>query len=67
MKIMLHTGRNATALVSYNGDLARVRRLLTEGHVDVNETDKVGVHVIGLSYSSAAMKHCRDRNVAETM
>ena len=40
-------------------------RLLTEGHVDINVTDKVGVHVIGLSYSSAAIEHRRDSNVAE--
>ena len=57
----------ATQLLSaaQNGDLANVRRLLTEGHVDVNVTDKVGVHVIGLSYSSAAIEHRRDNNVAE--
>ena len=35
------------------------------GHVDINVTDKVGVHVIGLSYSSAAIEHRRDSNVAE--
>ena len=59
----------ATQLLSAakNGDLANVRRLLTEGHVDINVTDKVGVHVIGLSYSSAAIEHRRDSNVAETM
>ena len=36
----------ATQLLSaaQNGDLANVRRLLTEGHVDVNVTDEVGVH-----------------------
>ena len=54
MKILLHIGSNATASAARNGDLANVTRLLSEGHVDVNVTDKeVGVHVIGLSYSSA--------------
>ena len=33
--------------------------------MDVNVTDEVGVHVIGLSYSSAAIEHRRDSNVAE--
>ena len=32
--------------------------------MDINITDKVGVHVIGLSYSSAAIEHRRDSNVA---
>ena len=35
----------ATQLLSAarNGDIATVRRLVSEGHVDVNVTDEVGV------------------------
>ena len=43
--IVPHMQVAATQLLSaaYDGDIATVRRLVTEGHVDVNVTDEVGV------------------------
>ena len=43
--IVPHMQAAATQLLSaaHDGDIATVRRLLTEGHVDVNVTDEVGV------------------------
>ena len=47
-----------------NGDIAAVRRLLTEGHVGVNVTDKVGV---SFEHDSTAIEHRRDSDVVEKM
>ena len=43
--IVPHMQAAATQLLSAarDGDIATVRRLVTEGHVDVNVTDEVGV------------------------
>ena len=43
--IVPHMQAAATQLLSAvrDGDIATVRRLVTEGHVDVNITDQVGV------------------------
>ena len=43
--IVPHMQVAATQLLSaaYDGDIATVRRLVTEGHVDVNVTNEVGV------------------------
>ena len=43
--IVPHMQAAATQLLwaAYDGDIATVRRLVSEGHVDVNVTDKVGV------------------------
>ena len=43
--IVPHMQAAATQLLlaARDGDIATVRRLVTEGHVDVNVTDEVGV------------------------
>ena len=43
--IVPHMQAAATQLLlaACHGDIATVRRLVTEGHVDVNVTDEVGV------------------------
>ena len=43
--IVPHMQAAATQLLSavWDGDIATVRRLVTEGHVDVNVTNEVGV------------------------
>ena len=47
-----------------NGDIATVRRLLREGHVGVNVTDKVGV---SFEHDPTAIEHRRDSDVVEKM
>lgn len=40
-----------------HGDIATVRKLLTENHVDVNITDEVKVCRLSMSYSAAIDGH----------
>ena len=52
--IVPHMQAAATQLLSavWDGDIATVRRLVTEGHVDVNVTNEVGVSSLSLLLNS---------------
>ena len=52
--IVPHMQAAATQLLwaAQDGDIATVRRLVTEGHVDVNVTNEVGVSSLSLLLNS---------------